>query len=217
MRTLLFLTAILAAPVWAQDDLPEASGKALTVRICTGCHGADQFAGSHKTENDWDRTIATMTEKGLSITDADYAVVLDYLTKNLGPLPPKTPQPAQQQSAPPASPQTPLPTAREIFKQLIEINTTDSVGDNTKAAEAMAARFSAVGYPAADIQVLAPVARKGNLVVRLHGSGGANGPRSRCCSSGIWMWWKRSAKTGLWIPSPCLRRMAISTDAARWT
>ncbi len=59
--------------------------------------------------------------------------------------------------------------AREILKQLIEINTTDSVGDNTKAAEAMAARFRAAGYPAADVQVLAPVARKGNLVVRLHG------------------------------------------------
>jgi acetylornithine deacetylase/succinyl-diaminopimelate desuccinylase-like protein len=63
--------------------------------------------------------------------------------------------------------------AREIFKQLIEINTTDSVGDNTRAAEAMSARFRAAGYPAGDVQVLAPVARKGNLVVRLRGTGAA--------------------------------------------
>jgi acetylornithine deacetylase/succinyl-diaminopimelate desuccinylase-like protein len=63
--------------------------------------------------------------------------------------------------------------AREIFKQLIEINTTDSVGDNTRAAEAMAARFREAGYPASDIQVLAPRPRKGNLVVRLHGTGTA--------------------------------------------
>ena len=34
-------------------------------------------------------------------------------------------------------------TAHDIFKQLIEINTTDSVGDNTRAAEAIAARFRA--------------------------------------------------------------------------
>ena len=61
--------------------------------------------------------------------------------------------------------------AREIFKQLIEINTTDSSGDNTRAAEAMAARFRAAGYPARDVQVLAPVVRKGNLVVRLLGTG----------------------------------------------
>ncbi len=61
--------------------------------------------------------------------------------------------------------------AREIFKQLIEINTTDSSGDNTRAAEAMAARFRAAGYPAGDIQVVAPMPRKGNLVVRLRGTG----------------------------------------------
>jgi hypothetical protein len=34
---------------------------------------------------------------------------------------------------------------REIYKELIEINTTDSVGDNTRAAEAMAARLGAEG------------------------------------------------------------------------
>jgi acetylornithine deacetylase/succinyl-diaminopimelate desuccinylase-like protein len=67
--------------------------------------------------------------------------------------------------------------AREILKQLIEIDTTDSVGDNTKAAEAMAARFREAGYPASDIHILAPMPRKGNLVVRLHGAGGTNGPR----------------------------------------
>jgi acetylornithine deacetylase/succinyl-diaminopimelate desuccinylase-like protein len=63
--------------------------------------------------------------------------------------------------------------ARDIFKQLIEINTTNSVGDNTRAAEAMAARFRDAGYPDSDIHLLAPAPRKGNLVVRLHGTGRA--------------------------------------------
>src|SRR6185369_11437894 len=63
--------------------------------------------------------------------------------------------------------------AREIFQQLIEINTTASVGDTTAAAEAMAVRFRSAGYPASDIQVLTPVPRKGNLVVRLRGTGEA--------------------------------------------
>src|SRR6185312_2133355 len=64
-------------------------------------------------------------------------------------------------------------TARDIFKQLIEINTTDSTGDNTKAAEAMAARFRAAGFGESDIHLLTPAPRKGNLVVRLRGSGAA--------------------------------------------
>jgi acetylornithine deacetylase/succinyl-diaminopimelate desuccinylase-like protein len=60
---------------------------------------------------------------------------------------------------------------REIYQELIEINTTNSVGDNTKAAEAMARRLMAAGFPAADVQVLAPAPRKGNVVARLRGSG----------------------------------------------
>jgi acetylornithine deacetylase/succinyl-diaminopimelate desuccinylase-like protein len=73
-----------------------------------------------------------------------------------------------------AAPQTPAlaphqQLARDIYKQLIEINTTDSIGDNTAAAEAMAARFRAAGFPAADIFVGGPHPRKGNLVVRLRG------------------------------------------------
>src|SRR2546430_4712993 len=58
----------------------------------------------------------------------------------------------------------------DIYKQLIEINTTDSVGNTTTAAEAMAARLRAAGFPANDVQVVAPNPRKGNLVARLHGS-----------------------------------------------
>jgi len=60
---------------------------------------------------------------------------------------------------------------REIYRELIEINTTDSAGDTTKAAEAMAARLRASGLPAADVQMLAPHPRKGNLVARLRGTG----------------------------------------------
>jgi acetylornithine deacetylase/succinyl-diaminopimelate desuccinylase-like protein len=61
--------------------------------------------------------------------------------------------------------------AHDIFQQLIEINTTDSVGSTTVAAQAMAKRLLDAGFPAADVEVLGPNERKGNLVARLHGSG----------------------------------------------
>jgi acetylornithine deacetylase/succinyl-diaminopimelate desuccinylase-like protein len=61
--------------------------------------------------------------------------------------------------------------AREIFEELIEINTTDSAGDNTRAAEAMARRLRDAGFPESDVRVLGPHPRKGNLVARLRGSG----------------------------------------------
>ena len=61
--------------------------------------------------------------------------------------------------------------ATDIFKQLIEINTTDSVGSTTVAAEAMAKRLRDAGFPAGDVVVLGPNPRKGNMVARLRGSG----------------------------------------------
>lgn len=61
--------------------------------------------------------------------------------------------------------------SHDIFEQLIEINTTDSAGNVTTAAEAMAQRLRAAGYPAADIQVIGPNDRKKNLVARLRGTG----------------------------------------------
>ena len=66
--------------------------------------------------------------------------------------------------------------ARDIFRELIEINTTDSAGDNTAAARAMAKRLLDAGYAAGDVQVLVPPGRpdKGNLVARLRGPAGGS-------------------------------------------
>jgi acetylornithine deacetylase/succinyl-diaminopimelate desuccinylase-like protein len=64
--------------------------------------------------------------------------------------------------------------AREIYKELVEINTVDSAGSVTTAVEAMARRFRAAGFPAEDVQVVVPPGKptKGNLVVRYRGRGG---------------------------------------------
>jgi acetylornithine deacetylase/succinyl-diaminopimelate desuccinylase-like protein len=63
------------------------------------------------------------------------------------------------------------PEARAIFKELIEINTTDSTGNVTLAAEAMAKRLRDAGYPEKDVIVAGPQERKKNLVARLRGTG----------------------------------------------
>ena len=63
---------------------------------------------------------------------------------------------------------------QDVYKQLVEINTTHSTGSTTAAAQAMAKRLTDAGFPAADVKVLVPPDRpnKGNLVARLRGSGG---------------------------------------------
>lgn len=61
--------------------------------------------------------------------------------------------------------------SRDIFQQLIEINTTDSSGSVTAASEAMAQRLLDAGYAKDDIFIGGPNDRKKNLVARIHGSG----------------------------------------------
>ncbi len=66
--------------------------------------------------------------------------------------------------------------ARDIYKELIEINTTSDAdpGGTTQAAEAMAKRLRSAGFPEADVQVLSSGPRDGNLVARLRGSGASS-------------------------------------------
>jgi len=65
-------------------------------------------------------------------------------------------------------------TAIGIFKQLIEINTTDTpLGNVTTGTEAMQKRFLDAGFPASEVHLLGPDPHKQNLVVRIKGSGTA--------------------------------------------
>ncbi|HEY5069562.1 MAG TPA: hypothetical protein VII37_07230, partial [Candidatus Acidoferrum sp.] len=70
----------------------------------------------------------------------------------------------------PATPPAVNQLAHDIFKQLIEINTTDSVGNVTTAAEAMAKRLRDAGFTDKDVIVAGPNEKKKNLVVRFHGT-----------------------------------------------
>ncbi len=65
----------------------------------------------------------------------------------------------------------PDPLARDIYKELVEIDTSHATGDTHKAAEAMAARLRAAGFPSDDVHVYDPAPKKGNLVARLRGTG----------------------------------------------
>lgn len=60
---------------------------------------------------------------------------------------------------------------REIYKELIETDTTHSSGDTTKAAESLARRFRTAGFPEAEVQIVGPYSTNKNLVVRYRSTG----------------------------------------------
>jgi acetylornithine deacetylase/succinyl-diaminopimelate desuccinylase-like protein len=67
--------------------------------------------------------------------------------------------------------------AREIFKELIEINTTHEHG-STEAAQAIRRRLLAAGFVEDDLTFIAPPDRptKGNLIVRYRGKQASSKP-----------------------------------------
>ncbi len=88
---------------------------------------------------------------------------------------------AQPRMSAPGAPTTLTPeqqAARAVYKEMVEINTVDSVGSVTKAAEAVARRFRDAGFPESDIAIVGPPDKpaKQNLVVRYHGKSKALKP-----------------------------------------
>jgi acetylornithine deacetylase/succinyl-diaminopimelate desuccinylase-like protein len=61
--------------------------------------------------------------------------------------------------------------ARDIYKQFIEIQSAYTTGSTTPVAEAAAARLKAAGFADADIFLGGAIPKKGNIVVRLRGTG----------------------------------------------
>ena len=65
---------------------------------------------------------------------------------------------------------------RDILKQLVEINTSDSARHTDVAAKAMQARLSEAGIPQQDMQIIQTGPGINNLVVRYRGNGGTAKP-----------------------------------------
>jgi alcohol dehydrogenase (cytochrome c) len=80
--TAVCLSAALAAH--AQSALPEGSGKTVVERMCTTCHGVEQFTGLRMTKQHWSQTVEDMVARGAHGSDDDINQVVRYLTENFG-------------------------------------------------------------------------------------------------------------------------------------
>lgn len=76
--------ALAQAPAPAQDQLPEAPGKAATVRICGKCHSPERAVSLHQTRFAWQDTVLKMVRLGAQGSDEEFEAVIGYLAKNFG-------------------------------------------------------------------------------------------------------------------------------------
>lgn len=96
----------------AQDTsgLPDGPGKQVVLKMCTACHGSDQFITLRDTPEGWTATVQLMVSRGADGTDAEIALVIKYLSTSFPYVPPQ-PQPAAPAPASPAPPKSPAPAA----------------------------------------------------------------------------------------------------------
>jgi len=71
-----------AAVGLAQVQLPEAPGKAETVRVCGTCHEPERAASVRLTREGWQESIAKMVALGAKGSDEELAKLLEYLAEH---------------------------------------------------------------------------------------------------------------------------------------
>lgn len=75
----------MAGSIWAQAPvLPDGPGHDETEKLCKQCHEVARSISLRQDRNGWQTTMAKMSAFGMKATDAEYALVLDFLAKNYG-------------------------------------------------------------------------------------------------------------------------------------
>ncbi|MEI6419196.1 MAG: cytochrome c [Sphingomonadales bacterium] len=82
--------ALLQAGAAAPDaidltPLPPGPGRELVGAKCSSCHNLAIVAGQRRDRVAWEQTIDQMMGRGAEISDADFAVIANYLGSNLAP------------------------------------------------------------------------------------------------------------------------------------
>ena len=62
--------------------MPDGRGKEVVLNVCTMCHDLTRIKRGHRSAEEWEETLNTMLNEGAPLSDADYPLVLQYLSKN---------------------------------------------------------------------------------------------------------------------------------------
>jgi virginiamycin B lyase len=99
-----FLALIAAACLFtgssaSAQGLPPGPGKDLLDSRCNACHSAESMVTTFgRSEPEWQTLVGDMIDRGAEINDAEFKVLVDYLTTNYG-LKPSTPAPSTAAAA----------------------------------------------------------------------------------------------------------------------
>jgi competence protein ComEA len=81
-RGIVVLTFLLTTGAAEAQQLPDGPGKAELLKVCGTCHQPERSAAVRLTREGWEGVISDMIARGAKASDAEFAAILDYLTKN---------------------------------------------------------------------------------------------------------------------------------------
>src|SRR5271170_5432452 len=79
------LAAVAVQPCALAQQLPDAPGKAVVEKVCSGCHGMNMITGRGRTRDQWAQVVASMVARGAKGSETELAQVVDYLGQNFPP------------------------------------------------------------------------------------------------------------------------------------
>ena len=66
-----------------QDRFPDAPGKAELIKVCSGCHEAENVFAHPQTAGEWSETLANMVQLGSEATPEEWRLIEQYLDTQL--------------------------------------------------------------------------------------------------------------------------------------
>ena len=76
--------AALALGAAGSSEQPKDRGRELVEDVCTYCHNLDRVRGKALCRQEWRGLTKGMISEGAPVTDEEFSMILDYLTKNYG-------------------------------------------------------------------------------------------------------------------------------------
>jgi cytochrome c5 len=76
------LPVLLDYLVEHHGPMPDGRGKDVVLNVCTMCHDLKRIKQGQRSPQEWEETLNSMLNEGAPLSDADYPVVLAYLSKN---------------------------------------------------------------------------------------------------------------------------------------
>jgi cytochrome c5 len=64
--------------------VPDGAGKAILLNICTMCHDLGRIRLGRRSPEEWEETLVSMLNEGAPLSDENFPVILNYLSKNFG-------------------------------------------------------------------------------------------------------------------------------------